>query len=518
MATATPTKRWLDTGYFRSPPTEGVDRENGIIKGCAVNTVGEAKGHGVSLDEEFVQDVCKLGAFKRHGLKARFGHPNMCSTALGTYIGRFRNFRLGESERDGEMRPATIADLHLSETAKNAPAGDLYTYMLDMAENEPDMFGTSIVFTPGPQGYRRDSEGEKVYEDEEGFEEIGGEVFTEIRKLHACDAVDEPAANDGLFSAFSGDSLAGQVTQFLDLNPGLWDALKEDPTILEALSIRGEQVDEFVSRYSAYREEKSPSAGTSGNENQEAPDMDLETILTSESFINLCDGIDIPEDADEAFVLSVFATANENIKRLGELSSAVEHINAETDAALEEANEKIAKFEAEKKKDEEPDIASLSDSDDPAVQALLAQNAEQQKELDDTSRELSEKRTADDIKSVNDAKAEAELAAADGKLNEEGVEALTALLSAEPTDVIGLTEEGTPFTTNFDVAGTARKLIESLKPNAALDLGERTVRKLGNEDQTLAIVSNEKDQDELSDEKVKEHAARMAASIGQGQE
>ena len=68
------------------------------------------------------------------------------------------------------------------------------------------------------------------------------------------------------------------------------------------------------------------------------------------------------------------------------------------------------------------------------------------------------------------------------------------------------------------MAGTARKLIGSLKANAALDLGERTVRKNGNEDQTVVVTSNDKDQDELSDEKVTEHAERLARSIGQGKD
>jgi|GEM_PF-722431 len=519
MTVEIPTKRWLSSGYFRAAPTEGVDREAGVIKGVALNTVGEAKGHGVSLDEEFVQDVVRLGSFKRHGLKARFGHPNMCSTTLGTYIGRFKNIRMGESVRDGEMRPAAICALHLSETAKTSPSGDLHTYVLDMAENEPDMFGTSIVFTPGPKYYRRNEDGEKVYEDEDGFDEIGGEVFTEIRKLHACDAVDEPAANDGLFSSFSGETLAGQVTEFLDVHPEVWDAIRSDPSFLEALSLRGAQVDEFVARYSAYREGRNDSAGATGEDDiPEAPSMDFQ----NEQFVALCErlGIEIPEDADQEFADTVIEKA---LSQVGTLEGAVESLGAqkdETEAALTEANEKIAEFEAKANEDtdEEPDVSSLAESDDPRVQKLLAENAEMQQELDVQGRELSDNAVNEQKKLHAEALAEAEKAAEEGKLNEEGVEAFAALLSATETNRVSLGEDGEPVASEFDVAGTARKLIGSLKANAALDLGERTVRKNGNEDQTVVVTSNDKDQDELSDEKVTEHAERLARSIGQGKD
>lgn len=236
--------KWFRTGYFKSAPSGAVDREKGIIHGVAVCSEGEAKGHGVHLDSEFISDVVDGGNAKdRQGLKARFGHPTMCSESLGTFIGRFKNFSV-----DGEI---ARADLYLSNSAKDAPGGDLYEYMLTMAEDEPDMFGTSIVFTPG-KFYRRNEDGDKVYgytktgEWNEVYDETEGPEFIEMAELHGCDAVDEPAANEGLFS---GETIAGQITHFLQDNPDIIQRLSDSPEVLKALADHGDQAGEFISKF-----------------------------------------------------------------------------------------------------------------------------------------------------------------------------------------------------------------------------------------------------------------------------
>ena len=247
-------KRWYSTEFLQATPDGVVNKEKGVIEGVSVCTIGEAKGHCVSLDSEFIEAVTSFGNEKKQGLKARFGHPNMCSTALGTFIGRFKNFRV--------IGDQCKADLFLSNEARDTPHGNLYDYVLGMAENEADMFGTSIVFSPG-RLYRRDK-GEKVYapgssvdKGERGadwneWREIDGPDYVECDALHACDAVDEPAANDGLFSRFSQETIAGQITEFLDLNPQVWKAVESNPSIVEALARYGDKVDEFIERYRAY--------------------------------------------------------------------------------------------------------------------------------------------------------------------------------------------------------------------------------------------------------------------------
>jgi len=248
--------RWMSSMCLRQAPKGEINDEKGIIEGVSIVSVGAAEGHGVNLDREFIQTVARMAGDKKQGLKARFGHPNICSTALGTFIGRFKNFREGRTEREGKEVEAVIGDLYLSNSAKETPHGDLYNYIVKMAQDEPDMFGTSIVFTPG-KTYRRDIEtNEKVYVmeyDAADDRKLTEEIFVECEALHACDAVDEPAANDGLFSKFSGETMAGQVTEFLDLHPQVWHAISGAPEVLEALSRYGDKVDEFINRYAAYR-------------------------------------------------------------------------------------------------------------------------------------------------------------------------------------------------------------------------------------------------------------------------
>jgi len=226
-------KKWFESSAFKSAP-EGVDTEKGAIFGVAIATVGEAKGHGVSLDQSFIDEVVNQGNEKKSGIKARFGHPNMCGTALGTFLGRVKNFRV-----DGNI---ARADLFLSNSAKETPDGDLHNYVLSLAQNDPDMFGTSIVFTPG-RTYKDDG-GDKVYSDEQGYRDISSKEYASLEKLHAADVVDDPAANDGLFSAWSKDTLAGQVTEFFDTHPEVLSILREQPEIVQ----------EFLSRYSAETE------------------------------------------------------------------------------------------------------------------------------------------------------------------------------------------------------------------------------------------------------------------------
>ena len=244
--------KWMMSAWHYKSADTRVDREKGIIYNAAIVTPGEAKGHGVQLDSEFVASVVEQGNASKNGMKARFGHPSMSSTAFGTFIGRIKNFR----EESGIAR----ADIFMSKEAKNAPGGDLYEYVLGMAENEADMFGTSIVFKPGKQ-YSRNEDGTKNYE------KLGDEPFIECEKLLGADVVDEPAANpDGLFSnSFNTDTMAGQVSEFLDTHPQVWEMLSAKPEI----------VDGFMAKYSEYR------ARLTGVPNSEGDSVELSNETTS---------------------------------------------------------------------------------------------------------------------------------------------------------------------------------------------------------------------------------------------
>jgi len=256
-----------------------VDREQGVLSNVAVVTEGEAKGHGVNLDAEFVGKVVADGnAAGARGLKARFGHPTMSSTALGTFLGRYKNFR--EESADG--RAIARADLFLSGNAKETPQGNLFDYVTGLASEDPSAFGASIVFKPGARYLRRD--GEKKYIGGDVQPERGEPVFVDCEELVACDLVDDPAANpDGLFSQWSRATWAGQVTEFLDLHPHIFDLFEENPDVM-----RG-----FLVRYREYLARKGKSMATDlesaaetaldqGTEAEEAEALDVDPGDTSE--------------------------------------------------------------------------------------------------------------------------------------------------------------------------------------------------------------------------------------------
>lgn len=193
---------------FKSDKSVGsVDKEAGIIYGVAVITGGrEALGHESYVDDVMVDQVVALGqeADKGPGLKARFDHPNSCYKSVGTAIGRFKNFR-----KDGDK---AIADLHILDSAAKSPDGDLRTYILELAEEDSEMFATSIVFRPGEDHIESP-------EDNPDMDENAAFLLPHSRvdSLLACDIVDQGAANDSLFG--SPNYMAEQIESWSKENP-----------------------------------------------------------------------------------------------------------------------------------------------------------------------------------------------------------------------------------------------------------------------------------------------------------
>jgi hypothetical protein len=183
-----------------------IDEGAGILKKVVVAQAGKVKSYFEQIDSVTLSQIAQLGNSKEAGVKARFGHPNMCSSSFGTYIGRFKNFKV-----EGEK---VFGDLHLDDVCKESPSGNLFDYIVKMAKNNPDMFGASIAFVPG----------EPSLTDEEY-------PATRIDDLLATDLVDDPAATNSLFAV---DSFSYQATRFLDENPSIaWLIAKKPDTIIE---------------------------------------------------------------------------------------------------------------------------------------------------------------------------------------------------------------------------------------------------------------------------------------------
>lgn len=297
--------------YFSSapvfmPPSGSIDAEKGIIHGVVIARTGPVRGHNGMIDQVFLSQLCAMAQLRPQGIKARFGHPNMCSTALGTYLGRFKNYSLHEN--------FVKADLYLDATSKSTPNGNLFEYILNMAEKNPDMLGASIVFEAA------EFELDPLVPD-------GPKIFR-LKELRATDIVDDPAANDSLFSA---DSLPAQASVFLDNNPELADFIFSKP----------ESVIEFLNNYMnnnmnlqpslKAKFQKlfgvTPSPNPADNSPAAIPDNDLSYSLVIENE-------------------ELKAGLEESRKQFQQFLSGLEQLKADLNAQVIEAN--TAKEEAEK--------------------------------------------------------------------------------------------------------------------------------------------------------------------------
>lgn len=190
-----------------------IDFEKGIIRKVSVCSKGEARGHGINLDESFIKDLLRQGEKANHGVKCRFGHPSPYNDAIGTLIGVFKNFKLSDDNSQ------IYADLYLSESAKKSPHGNLFEYTLSLAEHHPKHFGTSIVNFE-PSYYQYDAEGNK--KELMGYNDYNAdkEIYMKLGFFEACDLVDSPAANPaGLFSNNKNNnmSIKKSISKFFNM-------------------------------------------------------------------------------------------------------------------------------------------------------------------------------------------------------------------------------------------------------------------------------------------------------------
>jgi hypothetical protein len=259
--------------FLRATPTRGakpvVERDGGdngagLIRNAAIVTEGEALGHGVWLDRQFVEGVHEqVKATGTKGLKMRFTHPGLSSDGMGSFLGRGKN----GVTRDG----VTYADIHFAKSAHKTPDGDLASYVMDMAEEDPEAFGTSIVFEPdyGAEekfiSENKDKDGRYRSPDPNNSKNY---PHARLAKLRAADVVDEPAANpNGLFRR--GQDIADEAEKLCSFALGLTTVRPS----LSHLSVDPDRTAAFVARFL-------------DNHNLELKDkqMSAENTITKEDF------------------------------------------------------------------------------------------------------------------------------------------------------------------------------------------------------------------------------------------
>lgn len=197
--------------YFRTSPTASstinVDKERSVLLGVSVVEIGEAKGHGLSIELSFLKDLIKLSRKQNGGVKSNYDHPSSYNSGFGNFAGNVVNFRLSEDETK------VLADINLDQEIGKAANKEKYNYAMLMAEKYPNKIGMSIAFQAGwPYQYDEDGKrinyrvkaksGEYVRHKSWSWDR---KVYATINGLDAVDFVDEPAATSGLFSVGSDD-------------------------------------------------------------------------------------------------------------------------------------------------------------------------------------------------------------------------------------------------------------------------------------------------------------------------
>lgn len=222
-----------------------IDRENGIIHGVILAEEGPFKSEGRGeFDREAIKQIAKMANAAPGGLKARWTHPSLSSDGLGKFLGRQRNALVAMLVRGGKEIAAVRADLHFDKTALDTPpegGKPLGVYLMDLAESDPDAFGTSLVLKVR-QEYRLDKQGRALKDD------AGNELppLWYPEQLHASDVVD---TGDATNSFLSPDVLAGLPDAIVRQGCQLLDAQfsGQDRGVVKA------RLTAFVDRYLALR-------------------------------------------------------------------------------------------------------------------------------------------------------------------------------------------------------------------------------------------------------------------------
>ena len=149
-----------------------------VIEGVSIISIGEAKGHGLYVDEQTLMEVKACAESYKGGVKVNLDH----GAGIKDIVGFVNNFRIVGSQ--------LLGDLNLLQTS---PMRD---YVLEISNKLPDTFGISIAFS-GP------------------IREVNGMDFASCTELYSADLVQTPAANaTGLFSF-----TAKQVDKFFQQMP-----------------------------------------------------------------------------------------------------------------------------------------------------------------------------------------------------------------------------------------------------------------------------------------------------------
>jgi hypothetical protein len=187
------------------PEASRVNREARTITGAKAMQIGPLSAGDSrpwKVDMTTLQQMEQYVNRPNRGTKMRFAHPNMSSDGMGKHLGRATNGRIVENKQEP---PFLAIDATLGAYATRGPKGDLAGYVLDMAEEDPEIFGLSAHPMIDEEAMS------KIEPDKDGLKPL------RIKGLRAIDFVDNPAATRGGMFSLDSDSLADLPAQATDL-------------------------------------------------------------------------------------------------------------------------------------------------------------------------------------------------------------------------------------------------------------------------------------------------------------
>ena len=227
---------------------ESVDRSGGtfgagVIRGVSVITRGEALGHEMWIDQDFLSDVTAAingSEAASGGIKARFTHPGLSSDGIASKLGR-----ITDAKTIGDR---VVADLNFAEFATKTPDGDLADYVMSLAEEDPESFGLSIVFEFDLRAMNEheteNTSGKPARFVSPDEDNLNNFQHARLTRLRAGDVVDEPAANpNGLFHR--EQEIAQEADRLMEYALGLSGEKPE----CACLSVDADRVSAAVSRF-----------------------------------------------------------------------------------------------------------------------------------------------------------------------------------------------------------------------------------------------------------------------------
>ena len=260
-----------------------------IIEGVSIISVGEAKGHGLFVDDITLQEVKACAESYADGVKVNLDH----GAGIKDIVGFCDNFRIiGEK---------LVADLNLLETAEKR------AYVLEIATRMPDTFGISIAFS-GP------------------VRERDGRSFASCTELYSADLVQTPAANPtGLFS-FTAKSVDTSAKEMIDDKNKMEDGAEDTVSIadiIERLSALETAFGDYKNKMeeAPMNEEKMEDAPMNDEKDSEMSKLSakLDTIISNFGAAPL----KASTVANEAEKLSIKAIIDNKTRELGSRTAAI---------------------------------------------------------------------------------------------------------------------------------------------------------------------------------------------------